>query len=380
MKKYNVIIIGAGIAGSGLAYNLKNLSYDKNVLIIDKKNLEKNSDEYRITFKEIVNKYKLPYEKKYNSLKFHFSEDGVIDINGNFFLLDYKRVCHSLIKNSSFEFRNEKAIDIKENTLITDKNSYAFDYLIDCSGSHFFFKKIKNKKLPIKYWIGYSKILKSDNSLSKNSFHYFFHEDGVFEDIYSMGDKIMYGYWKYVNKIDFNLINTEGKSLARKMINDKYILKQFTNIVPCSPAFPLKYKNIAFLGDSFGNSTPSGAEGIRPILNSSELLSHSIKKHNLDLYEKEWKEKYLNSYIKFLAFRMIRYPSSNFFKEIKKRFLPNNSVVYNYLKKDPELLLKIIKNEDTFKSPQEFKKCFNKLNIILLALLYYGLKLKYAIN
>ena len=379
MEKYDVIIIGAGIAGCGLAYNLKKIGYKGKILIIDKTNLDTKKFSYRITFRDTVEEYNLPYETEYSSLKFHFSKKGIIELNVSSFLIDYNKLCTYLLKKSSLESRNEEALDIKKNSLVTNKSIYTFKYLIDCSGGSFFLRKLKKLKFPRKYWIGHSKIFKLSKNSDKKSLHYFFYEDGSFEDIYQSKNKLMYGYWKYVDKNNFGRMECPKESPAQKIIGKGKIIKEFSNRVPCSPALPLVYKNIVCLGDSFGNATTSSAEGIKPILNSSQILAYAIRKEDLKFYEKIWKKRYLNSYIKFLAFRMIRYPSSDFFKKIKKGILPNNSKIFNGFKKHPEALFNVLRNNSSFKTPKEIKQNFGIMSSILLVILYLNLKFKYKL-
>jgi flavin-dependent dehydrogenase len=377
MKKYEVIIIGSGVAGSGLAYNLKRMGFKGKVLVLDK-NKTNPETSYRITFKDTAKKYKIPYERKYSYLKFYFSEKGLIDFKIDSYLVNYPKFCSYLLDNSGAEYKNEKAIDVRGNLLKTNKNSYEFKYLIDCSGCLFFVKNLEKMSVSHKYWRGYSEIFKTTRNLDKDSFYYFFHEDGSFEDIYPSEKESMYGYWRYADVKNSIKIKIPKKSFALKMIGNRELIGRFSNKVSCSPALPLVYKNIAFLGDSFGNATTSSAEGIKPTLDTSEILANAIKMQDLEFYEKTWKKRYLNSYVKFLAFRMIRYPESALLKKIKEKFLPANIAIFDYLEKNPKIFFKILRNDDSFKRPEEFKKCFSKLNVFLLLLMYLKLKMQYA--
>lgn len=377
MEKYEVIIIGSGIAGSGLAYNLKKIGFNGEVLVIDK-NSRENKLSYRISFKDPVEKYNLPYEFKYKSLKWHFSKRGMIELNVESFLMNYNKICSYLLEESNFEFRNEEAIDVKNNYLKTDKNVYRFKYLIDCSGNAFFGRKLRKMKIPFKYWLGYSRVVDSTVDLERNSLHYFFHEDGFFEDIYPLKNRVMYGYWRYCDKKNLKRVELPKETSAQKIVGDGRIVTEFSNNVPCSPTLPLVFKNIAFLGDSFGNATTSSAEGIKPILDSSEILAYALEKQNLKIYEKVWKREYLDSYIKFLAFRMVRYPNSDFFKRIKKKIMPDNVKIFENFKENPEILFKILRNESSFKPPKDFRNNSGKVGLILMASIYLNLKLKYA--
>ena len=64
MEYYDVIIVGAGIAGCGLAYNLKRIGYKGSVLVIDKKEPGANAAYgYRNIEGDIVEEFNLNYQK-----------------------------------------------------------------------------------------------------------------------------------------------------------------------------------------------------------------------------------------------------------------------------------------------------------------------------
>jgi flavin-dependent dehydrogenase len=151
--------------------------------------------------------------------------------------------------------------------------------------------------------------------------------------------------------------------LSKKLISQPNIIKSSCVIGPVAPVLPLVYRNCAFLGDSFGNATPSNGEGIRPILDSAEMLADAIKNGNLKQYEKNWKRKYLDLYIKYLAIKLD---------------LPNRLKFLKIAKDYPELFTKILKNEP-FELPKEVKKQIPKSVIAKQIYNYLRLKAKYAL-
>jgi flavin-dependent dehydrogenase len=299
MEKYDVIIIGAGIAGCGLAYNLKKFAPEKKVLIIEKNRIGSNNPINRNTFEDIINKYELPYDHIYDGVKIFIEDKELVKININFFFINYEKSCHALFNSSSAKLKIELARKINDNTLVTDNGSYRFRYLVDCSGTAHVVRRLMNLKLPEKLFIGqYAKKVENNTSI-ENYFCYSTNSDGRLEEIYPSKDYVIYGSWKFIKRYEKNKKILFNKSkFAKKFISKKIELIDSVCVIPCSPAFPLVKKNVAFLGDSFGNATPSAAEGIQPILDSSEILAKAIKKENLDIYKNEWKKKYLNLYIK----------------------------------------------------------------------------------
>ncbi len=363
MEEYDIVVIGAGIAGTGLAARLSEICPDKKVLLIDKDKIGAGAAYgYRNVFKEIIDKYKLPYHHKFDGLKIGTHEELFLTVKQDCYLIDYEEVCRIFFNRSNAILRNEEALNIQDKILKTNQNEYKFKYLIDCTGASFFLRKILNKPIPFRYWLGCIKIL--ENKVDNTDYFYFLvDETGFMEDVYPLKDKTLQGNWQYTNKVDFNLISPPENTLYKKLISQPRIIKMNHVVIPISPVMPLAYKNYAFLGDSFGNATSTSGEGIRPILDSAEMLADAIKNDNLKQYEKEWKKRYLNIYIKHLASK------SNQKDKIK---------TLGPLSKYPELFTKILKNEP-FELPKEIKKQIPKSVIARQIYNYLRLKAKYAL-
>ncbi|KHO50355.1 MAG: hypothetical protein QT05_C0052G0034 [archaeon GW2011_AR13] len=336
MKEYDVIIIGAGIAGTGLAYNLNKECPEKKVLIIDAKEPGSNASYgYRNIMESLQKEYNFPYEHMYKGMKIGIEDRIFFTLNRKFYFIDYKKICNKLLRESKAEFKKGFAKEFNSKILKTDKENYKFKYLVDCSGSSFFIKKKLRHKLPFRYWMAKTRVLKND----------------------------------------LNLLKPIENQLYKKLISKPKIIKEDIVGNPCTPVLPLVYKNIAFLGDSFGNPVTSSACGIKPILDTSKILSKAIKKNNLRLYEKEWKKRYLEIYIRYLVPKYYTYHKLKYFQKFKK---PTSWFkLIEQFEKYPELFETMFDGEKQFKLPKETKKIFHKSSKIFQGAYYIYLKYKY---
>ncbi len=376
MENYDVIIVGAGIAGCGLAYNLSKECPEKKVLIIDKKEPGANAAYgYRNTTEEIVKKYNLPYEHIYKGVKVGTADKTHFILNKKYYFIDYKKSCKKLLKNSNSEFQQEEAVKLNGKILKTNKGEYNFKILVDCSGHNFFAKRLRKQKIPFGYFIGKTRILK--NKLKNvDYFYYQFDDSWYIEDFYPLKNKTIQGDWQYTKKIDFKQIIPNKKNLYKKYISNPEIIQENTVVVPTTPVLPLVYNNIAFLGDSFGNALTSSAFGVHVILDSSRILTKAIKEKNLKSYEEDWKKEYLDNYIKYLAIRLDTSNNSKFLQQIKKT--PTRVELLPYFSKYPQIFDEILMCNPNLRFPQEIKEKFPKRSKLVQLYYYLYLKLKYA--
>lgn len=328
MDEYDIIIIGAGIAGCGLAYNLKKIDYQGKILIIDKKEIGANAAYgYRNTFKKIIKEYNIPYEHKYKSISFGTYKKIFSEIHSDFHFFNYKKACKHLLKNSNAQFKKEGAVALGKNIIKTDKTVYKFKYLIDCSGRNFFAKKILKHKLPFKYWIGKTYELKGKLK-NIDSYYFFLNSEGFLDEVYPLKNKTLRGLWRYGNEKHFN--HFPLSPISEKLTMNFQKKESGIALIPCTPSLPIVQNNIAFLGDSFGNASTSTAEGVSPILETSKILARNIKNNTLKNYEKEWKKKFLSSYLKKLATKSDTKTRLEFLK---------------ILKNNPKTFMQLAKNE-----------------------------------
>ncbi len=378
MQYYDVIIVGAGIAGTGLAYNLSQICPNKSVLVIDKNELGSNQGHsIRILTQKLEN-YNLNYIHKYDGIKVGAYDNIFFTIKKNVHVIDYKNTCNSFLSQSNAVFKREKAIRIKNKCLETNGHKYNFKYLIDCSGKNFFLRKILNKQLPFRYWLGKVRILKNDNNIKTNYLYHMFNDNGDVEEINPIQGNIAYGLWKYEKKVDFDSIKFQP--IYKKLINNLEVLKENNAVIPVTPVLPLRYNNFAFLGDSCGNASSSMAFGVTPTLEASEVLSHAIKKNKLSEFEKIWKKRFINAQVRNLVSKLDRNNNPRFMKYIKN--YPTTPEVILKFRKYPSLFFKLMENY-TFsydEIPKDILRIYPKRQKLFQLYYYIFLKLKYMIN
>ncbi len=378
MEYYDVIIIGAGIAGCGLAYNLKRFGYQGSVLVIDKREVGANAGYGgRNTNEETIKKYNLKYLHVFDGIKVGAYDQTYITIKNKFYFIDYKKSCQNFINKSCCTFRQETAVDIKNKTLITDKKQYKFKYIVDASGHNFFIRKKLNKPIPSRYWIGTTSILKNKLQLD-NYFYHQFSNTEYLEDLYPLKNATLHGHWKYVKKIEPRTICPPRKTLINKFIKNPVIEQKFQVVIPCSPVPPTIEKQYVCLGDSFGNAYTSSACGIQPIMESSVILANAIKSNNLNLFKQQWKKKYYNNYMKFLVSKVDGFHNKNFIKLIKK--YPERTTILKLMSQHPTTFLKIFNSDDSIKMPKNIRKKFPHRQKLFQLAYWTFLKLKYNIE
>ena len=375
MKYYDVIIVGAGIAGCGLAYNLKRFGYKGSVLVIDKNGVGSGRGYgYRITFEDMIEKYNLPYFHVYDCVNVGAYSESYFRIKYPIYFVDYTEICETLIDKSSVVVSKETALILSKNKLKTDKDIYCFKYLVDCSGSNSFVGNIIKKQRPIIYWINKSRILKNTLGIKDESFYYMFSNTGYFEEMYPLGEKLIHADWLYTKKLDFNLISPHDKSLIRDKTEQPF-RDEFKSIVPVSPTLPIVFRNYSFLGDSCGCADPAVGMGIKTILRSSEILAVSLKLDNLKYYEKKWKREFFDRYVRCVASKLDRYFSPSFFKNVKK-YPKLTKLVKVMGEKDPDSFLRLLRNENVNVS-DEIKSVLPKRHKFFIISIYVFLRLKY---
>ncbi|MFH0874629.1 MAG: hypothetical protein V1859_01740 [archaeon] len=242
-----------------------------------------------------------------------------------------------------------------------EKGKYDYDYLIDCSGNSFFIRKLLKLNLPSKLWIGKTRLLLLNKKPNfQNEAYYCLNDDGTFEDFYPFENYAANGVWRYTDSSDLNHKTPLKNSHFSDIIAESKVFLEKRVMVPANPVFPLHYKNIGFLGDSFGNATTIASEGIRPILDTSKLLCQAIRKNNLSLYDSSWKKVYLNTYLKHLASKNL---GKNRHKDRMRTILS--------LKEHPDAFYNILDSNPNYKFPKE---AVNKVpfDIKLKQLIHYN--------
>ena len=118
MEHYDVIIIGAGIAGCGLAYNLKRIGYKGKVLVLDGKSIGENGKTgYRIIAEDkfdAVKEYGLQSTHYFKGVKLGVDNKPIVTIGCGIHLVNYKNICQNLeivIAHDIFEAKNSHSKD-----------------------------------------------------------------------------------------------------------------------------------------------------------------------------------------------------------------------------------------------------------------------------
>jgi len=376
MEYYDVIIIGAGIAGCGLAYNLKRIGYKGSVLVIDKNEIGSHKGYgHRNTFAHVIKEYNLEITHKYKGVKLGVYDKVIATMHGDFYGINYEQICQDLFKRSGHDYRKEEALNVLNQTLVTDKNKFKFKYLIDCSGYHFFLRKLFKMPLPFRYWKGRTRLLKNKTSLDKDYIYYAYGEGEFFEDVYIVGDKLAQGDWIYCKNLD-SRIPFPKKSFYTKHCSDEDVILMRGVVIPITPVLPLTFKNYAFLGDSFGNAVPISVYGIETILKTSKLLVDAIKKDNLKSYEKEWKKDNFDIYLKRLVIKLDTHLNFSIVKKIKR--YPHLHDMLKLCNKYPQFYIDMLQKQyQPFEIPEEVKNKYPKQRKLWMLGYYLYLKSKY---
>jgi flavin-dependent dehydrogenase len=382
MKKYDVIIVGAGIAGCGLAYNLKRAGYKGSVLVIDKKGIGSNRGHgYRIIAEDKIDpikEYGIPYIHKFRGMKSGVEDEVIVSFRCGLYLIKYRGACKYLFSLSDAKYKKENVEDVSlQNILVTSKNQYSFKYLIDCSGISYFLREKFNLPKPFRYWIAFPGKQEKRIKFDKNYYYNLMDDENTYlvEFLFN-GSKFLKTFWQNCYGSQFKLMKDEKEPYYSVNIQHKRKIKQSDFIMfPTSPVFPLVYKNYAFLGDSCGIAPPLSGAGINICLKISKLLARALKQNSLKTYEKEWKKKYLKAYIKNLCARVDRSNNSEFLRRIKK--YPSVSETLHVLKKDPKYYVALIKDDLNELPSKEIRKFFPKRRLLFLALYYLYFKVKY---
>jgi flavin-dependent dehydrogenase len=298
MEFYDVVIIGAGIAGAGVAFNLRRLGYGGKVVIVDRDPFVQRDYDVRYTSKRIIGLYGIKKMKEYTSYRIgsNGKEFGKVEISHHVF--KYTEACRDLVNRSGCIVIKETALDacVSDNILTTSGRRIRYRQLIDASGMGFFLKRKLGQRLPRHYWFGRTHILDEDSD-DAHAFVSHFYDGGGLEELYPLGDIIYYGQWIY-SKISGRL---PEKFLAKPV-------RSFPgSVAPANPAFPWRCGNNFFLGDCAGQAMTASAIGIEPILDASALLAESIHSGDPGKYERVWKRKHFMRYMAQYAYRQVRF-------------------------------------------------------------------------
>ncbi len=333
MEKYDVIIIGAGIAGATFGYLMR--IKNKKVLIIEKEkiaNKEKlcggllSQKSYNL-FKTIFNidNDNIPFKNSRKCVIHNGNTTLNLDINtfsiyrkdiDSYVLEEYLKKGGQLIDNSQYE-----ELDLEKNTLKVNSIEYKFDYLIGADGALSRLRKAitgKNANKNFALEIAYDKTPKELLEI------YFFDNFKGYGWIIPNQENAMIGIGN-VNqetkiKESFNLLLKQIDIDASKNIKGAFL--------PTGDDIYLNYKNVFFIGDSAGLISPITGEGIYYALISAKILSENLDKNYLSKMNKVIRELkselFLKKYVyndKLRNYLFSRYNNSFFIKKAINHFI-----------------------------------------------------------
>lgn len=295
MKKYKIIIIGAGPAGLSTALNFTK-NGERDVLVLEKYRFPR----YKCCAGYITKKTKKEFAKLgLDLIDCHYSlidEFNLYYKNKkrqtiiNKFMYTNININRTELDNALFLLTKKKGIKIVENAMITehDRNNnivtdqkgreYQYDYLVFADGTSGFgskYQKRRAKNIAIQMHLETSK------------------SDSI--DIHFGMSKSGYGWVSTKNgKTNIGLTDKYNKKVNYKELFENYLktlgVDKSTEIkgafTPIGIGKPIINKNIYYVGDALGACDPLTLSGVRYGLKSGEKCAKSIVKHKKIIYRK----------------------------------------------------------------------------------------------
>jgi flavin-dependent dehydrogenase len=319
---YDVVVAGAGVAGSYLASKLQNL--DILVLEKDKKTRLKDSGIVSKRFNEFFNDKKL-IKAEINEMKFVSPSNYSFCLKSNksfAYILKRKmfsRYLRKRIKDKiKYEFVRSVAVNKRYVVTRTDKNEYKSKMLIAADGAFSSVRRSLNMEQPKTYLGMFSRSLKEtkgpikiflNKKLSPDFFAWTIPQNKEYGLITSSHPKDRFEYFRKINNF------RNGKIHA----------------YPIPIGFVKTYCNrILFVGDAASQTKPISGGGIIFSLKCSDMACDAVqlafKKNRFDenflnIYEKTWKSLLGHEIKKQIVFRNVfRVLSNKQIDEIFEKF------------------------------------------------------------
>lgn len=286
-------IVGGGLSGFASAISLKETDNRINVNIFEKnKEIGYNHEGRKCGEAHTVEKEWIKWIPKkksyYNHIKkaivktakktynFQYEKEGYI-LNRPEFICQLSRQAEKL------------GVKININEKISHKNQLSGDYIIDASGCPSVFKLQYGLNKGIK-GIGYQQTINNTNCFIKDTIKFWYRSEIGYYWVFPrnpINKQINVGYAIYdVNKIKKNKINL--KKNLEKFIYEKSIIGDKTyeigGMIPLGLQYPLKYKNILFVGDSGVGCFPFQGQGIYRALLSGDIAGKCIASNKFHKY------------------------------------------------------------------------------------------------
>lgn len=331
MKKYDVIIIGAGLSGCVLGYLLR--KQNKKVLIIEKQNLtKKNKLCGGVLTEKAYELLKKIYRDNINSLKFNiFDKVTIINKNKNtiindiklytisrkeldeFVLQEYKKMNGEILENSVFSNLN-----INKKNLKVGNITYHYEYLIAADGV---LSKVRTELTNQTQNMNFALEGFQNNPKNNDLQIYFFDKSKSYAWLIPNKKNVLIGLVDVSSKTD--IMPIFKKHLQKSNININNVKGAF---LPVGNDILLEFGNyIRFIGDAAGLISPITGEGIYYSLISALILSENMGKYKSNMKLITKKINYENFYKKFVYSTKVRnylFTRSNnlLFKKIINKF------------------------------------------------------------
>ncbi len=270
----DVIIAGASFAGLGVAYHLKESGFK--VLMVDKKEIGDNRASTCGMPMPLAEK--LAPKSILDSVDHFYIEtprvNGILKMPHDYCVVDYKKFCTTMFKNSGAEFMKTEVLGTAGNTVLTANGVIEGDFIVDCTG----WRKALSKD-PAKFQKLFSGIeitAPVDEKYLKR-LNFFFDRSRIpgYGWIFPVGGGLAHvGIGGYC----FNASLKKAFNMFLDHVKVKYTTEGLmSGVVPCTGMSRPIDNNIFLVGDSARQVLPLSAEGIRPTITFSRMCAETIQ-------------------------------------------------------------------------------------------------------
>lgn len=330
LEKFDVVIIGGGVAGLSTALSICRKA-DVTLLLAEKSIVGDPTKTSPFTFPDVVERFHLSDAvlQKYTRFTYR-SPTGVAASfeyeNPAFVTLDYQKACNSMLNRMRKEgnvrvLEKTEALDlevIKTDLKLTLSNSTSVscNVLVDASGSSFFTSRKLGIRLPTLYSHPYGEFLEGCKIEDPE-------EMCIFSgNKYGNGGGWMYPIDRKTVRFGFatvtrsnvyprDIVERNFKEAIRnfypynEMLADAKRKRSEFGTIPFGPLKKFVHGQTLIVGDAAGQATPWYGEGVRAALESGEMCGETIveayekgklRKRTLKKYQRLWDAKNRKTY------------------------------------------------------------------------------------